>query len=170
MAILSDYEEEDQKKPTPSGSASSSSVAKHFNSVLDPSNPLGFLEAALEFLAKESDLFKSDYLVKDVNAVVRQVKDRVEAEERKRKEKAEGNAKAEKKIKEEKPKEGVEEAAVAAGEKINDAKQEEKDENDNNKGLRGSFSCLIAYYLRLHQILLLLNYDFRFCYKLLGGH
>ncbi|KAG6410037.1 hypothetical protein SASPL_128084 [Salvia splendens] len=80
MAILSEYEEQDHKKP------SSSSVAKPFNAALDPSDPLGFLEKAFEFVARESDLFKSDSLTRDVNAVVRMVKDKLEGEERKKKE------------------------------------------------------------------------------------
>lgn len=80
MAILSEYEEQDHKKP------SSSSVAKPFNAALDPSDPLGFLEKAFEFVARESDLFKSDSLTRDINAVVRMVKDKLEGEERKKKE------------------------------------------------------------------------------------
>lgn len=80
MAILSEYEEQDHKKP------SSSSVAKPFSAALDPSDPLGFLEKAFEFVARESDLFKSDSLTRDVNAVVRMVKDKLEGEERKKKE------------------------------------------------------------------------------------
>ncbi|KAL3521640.1 hypothetical protein ACH5RR_019789 [Cinchona calisaya] len=127
MAILSDYEEEDQQKPTPS-----SSRGKPFNAVLEPSNPLGFLKTALEFLAKESDLFKSDSLVNDVNAVVRQVKEKVEAaEERKRKENAaKDNGKAGKKIKGEKP-------PVALKEETKDAPVEsEKIGEANEKGPR----------------------------------
>ncbi|XP_057774223.1 protein BOBBER 2-like isoform X2 [Salvia miltiorrhiza] len=94
MAILSDYEEA-EKKPAPS-------AKKQFSASLDPSNPLGFLENVLEFIARESDLFKSDSLVNDVNAAVRMVKNKVEAEDRKRKElKIEENGKAEKKFKEE---------------------------------------------------------------------
>ncbi|KAL3819935.1 hypothetical protein ACJIZ3_005840 [Penstemon smallii] len=100
MAILSDYEEEEQKKPT----SSASSLKKQFKAAFDPSNPLGFLEQVFDFVAKESDLFKSDSLMNDVNAVVRMVKDKVQAEEKKRKEvKFEGNGKVEKKIKEEAP-------------------------------------------------------------------
>ncbi|XP_057798762.1 uncharacterized protein LOC131014713 [Salvia miltiorrhiza] len=79
MASLSEYEEEDRNK-------ASSSVAKPFSSFLDPSDPLGFLEKVFEFVARESNLFKSDSLVRDVNAVVRMVNDKVEAEERKRNE------------------------------------------------------------------------------------
>ncbi|KAK6117728.1 hypothetical protein DH2020_048517 [Rehmannia glutinosa] len=98
MAILSEYEEEDQKKVAPPAT----SARKTFNAALDPSDPLGFLEKVFEFVARESDLFKSDSLVNDVNAVVRMVKDKVETEDKKRKEvKIEGNGKADKKIKEE---------------------------------------------------------------------
>ncbi|KAK4431338.1 protein BOBBER 1 [Sesamum alatum] len=96
MAILSEYEEEDHKKP----SSSAASARKPFNAAFDPSDPLGFLEKVFEFVAKESDLFKSDSLVADVNAVVRMVKDKVEAEEKKRKEGNVEGGKVEKKIKE----------------------------------------------------------------------
>ncbi|XP_057479995.1 LOW QUALITY PROTEIN: protein BOBBER 1-like [Actinidia eriantha] len=68
MAILSEYEE-DQKPTKPSSSG------KPFNAALDPSNPLGFLEAVFEFVSRESDLFKSDSVVRDVNALVRMVKE-----------------------------------------------------------------------------------------------
>ncbi|XP_051122860.1 protein BOBBER 2 [Andrographis paniculata] len=96
MAILSEYKEEDQKKPT----ASTSSTTKTFSAALDPSDPLGFLEKVFEFVAKETDLFKSDNLVKDVNAVVRVVKDKVEAEEKSKKDvKIDGNGKVEKQAK-----------------------------------------------------------------------
>ncbi|KAK4485350.1 hypothetical protein RD792_007988 [Penstemon davidsonii] len=98
MAILSDYDEEEQKKPA----SSTSSLKKQFKAAFDPSNPLGFLEQVFDFVAKESDLFKSDSLVNDVNAVVRMVKDKVQADEKKRKEvKFDANGKVEKKIKEE---------------------------------------------------------------------
>ncbi|KAL0304402.1 UNVERIFIED_CONTAM: protein BOBBER 1 [Sesamum radiatum] len=96
MAILSDYEEEDHKEP----SSSAAPARKPFNSALDPSDPLGFLEKVFEFVAKESDLFKSDSLVADVNAVVRMVKDKVEGEEKKRKEGKVEAGKVEKKSKE----------------------------------------------------------------------
>ncbi|GFP81099.1 protein bobber 2 [Phtheirospermum japonicum] len=94
MAILSEYEDDDQKKP----SSSAQPARKTFNAALDPSDPLGFLEKVFEFVAKESDLFKSDSLVKDVNAVMRMVKDKVEAEEKKKK--IEAVDKVEKKIRE----------------------------------------------------------------------
>ncbi|KAL8519488.1 hypothetical protein ACS0TY_010427 [Phlomoides rotata] len=98
MAILSDYEEVEQNK----SASSSTSTKKQFNAALDPSNPIGFLEEVFEFVAKESDLFKSDSLLNDVNAVVRMVKDKVELEDKKRKEvKTKANGVVEKKTKDE---------------------------------------------------------------------
>ncbi|CAA2955871.1 Hypothetical predicted protein [Olea europaea subsp. europaea] len=128
MAILSEYEEEDQKKPT------TSSVKKvQFNGVLDPSDPIGFLERVFEFVARESDLFKSDSLVNDVNAVVRMVKDKVEAEEKKRTKelKAKENVKAEKKAKEEEPVAAAVQTEVVketVAEKMVDGEAETKEE------------------------------------------
>lgn len=92
MAIISEYNEQDNKPAV---------SAKPFNAVLDPANPLGFLEAVFEFLGRESDIFKSDSLVRDVNAVVRMVKDKLETEERKRKDQGPGlPGNPEKKLKE----------------------------------------------------------------------
>lgn len=83
MAILSDYEEDDQKQTkTPD------SVKKPFNAVLDSSEPLRFLQTAFEFVARESDLFKTDSVIKDVNGLVRTVKEKLDSDERKRKEKS----------------------------------------------------------------------------------
>ncbi|XAR52219.1 hypothetical protein NMG60_11020166 [Bertholletia excelsa] len=89
MAILSEYEEE----PKSSG--------KPFNAVLDPSKPLEFLQAVFEFVSRESDFFKSESVIRDVNSLVRTMKEKIDAEERKRKEKADVNEKAEKRAKEE---------------------------------------------------------------------
>ncbi|KAM3309193.1 protein BOBBER 1 [Capsicum chacoense] len=92
MAIISEYNEQDNKPAV---------SAKPFNAVLDPANPLGFLEAVFEFLGRESDIFKSDSLVRDINAVVRMVKDKLETEERKRKDQGPGlPGNPEKKLKE----------------------------------------------------------------------
>ncbi|KAL6508331.1 hypothetical protein OROHE_021873 [Orobanche hederae] len=114
MAILSEFQEEEHKKPSPSAST----ARKTFNASLDPSNPLGFLEKVFEFVGKESDLFKSDSLVKDVNAVLRMVKDKVEAEEKKMREvKTEGSGNVEKKI--------MEKAAAAPAVKKEEVLKEE---------------------------------------------
>ncbi|XP_073292915.1 protein BOBBER 1-like [Primulina huaijiensis] len=130
MAILSEFEEDNNSKLT----TSAPPPTKPFNAALDPSNPLGFLEKVFEFVAKESDFFKSDSLVSDVNAVVRMVRDKVEAEGKKRKEvKAEGNVKVEKKIKEASPVPPP--PAVEKEEKVVEGKVEEgKGSRAPNKG------------------------------------
>ncbi|CAI9768156.1 unnamed protein product [Fraxinus pennsylvanica] len=134
MAILSEYEEEDQKKPT------TSSVKKaQFSSVLDPSDPIGFLEKVFEFVARESDFFKSNSLVNDVSAVVRMVKDKVEAEEKKRTKelKAKENAKAEKEAKVEPPvAEAVQKEVVKATVAEKEVNRESETKVDEKKGPR----------------------------------
>ncbi|PSS33004.1 Protein BOBBER like [Actinidia chinensis var. chinensis] len=115
MAILSEYEE-DQKPTKPSSSG------KPFNAALDPSNPLGFLEAVFEFVSRESDLFKSDSVVRDVNGLVRTVKEKVDSEEKKRREKAEKRASEERERASASVKEEKKEAA-AASEKTTDGKK-----------------------------------------------
>ncbi|KAL3632398.1 hypothetical protein CASFOL_025382 [Castilleja foliolosa] len=77
MAILSDYEEEDNKKPTPSAAERRvfhAAQRRVFNAALISSDPLGFLKKVFQIVAGESDLFKSDFLVNDVNAVVMMVR------------------------------------------------------------------------------------------------
>lgn len=128
MAIISDYEEQDSKP-------SSAAASKPFKAVLDPANPIGFLQAAFEFVGRESDLFKSDSLINDVNAVVRMVKDKLETEERKRKVEVEAsNTKAAgKKVKEEVP-------VVAAKEEAKEAKGKEVKEAEKNGSQGNVFS------------------------------
>lgn len=146
MAILSDYEEVDQKKP------SSSAVTKPFSAALDPSNPLGFLESVFEFVAKESDLFKSDSLVSDVNAVVRMVKDKVEGLERKRKEsekKAAEKKAAEKKAAEKKtaPPPVKKEEVVKAKEEVKADKEAESKSEEEAKGPRGMLNFSLLFFV-----------------------
>ncbi|XP_047334657.1 protein BOBBER 1-like [Impatiens glandulifera] len=121
MAIISEMEEEHQQ----------TSSGKPFSASLDPSRPLDFLEKVFDFVSRESDLFKSDSVVNDVNALVRMVKEKADSEGRKRREKekakAEENIRAEKRAKED---------AVAASvvgtkstaevENISDTKEDEK--------------------------------------------
>lgn len=128
MAIISDYNEHDNKPPS---SSSSPVSAKPFKAVLDPANPLGFLEAVFEFLGRESDIFKSDSLVSDVNAVVRMVKDKLETEVRKRKDKVQGSpGKPDKKLKEDVPlvgaKDDVKETKAEEAKNASDAMEEDK--------------------------------------------
>lgn len=119
MAILSDYVEE-PTQPTNTTSSSSSSTKKSFNQVLDESNPLGFIEKALEFTARESSLFKTDSVVKDVNAVVRVVKDKVDAEEKKKQQKVVDDNEKSKKL--EKVSKTTKEAKVEEGVKNDEEK------------------------------------------------
>lgn len=135
MAIISEYEE-----PT-----SSAASTKPFQAELDPSNPLGFLQTALEFLSKETDLFKSDALVADISSVVRSVKSKVEAaEERKRKDKAREIGNAEKKVKEEKPSVQVKQGPKEEMEKDSKISQVKE---ESEKGI---------YFIRLPSIILFL--------------
>ncbi|XP_021729092.1 protein BOBBER 1-like [Chenopodium quinoa] len=84
MAILSDYVEEDHKPqeqpqqppPTP----------KPFSTILDPSNPLGFLQSAIDFVAKETDFFSDDSSEKEVVSLVKNVREKLKVEAEKKKE------------------------------------------------------------------------------------
>lgn len=144
MAILSDYEEDDQKQTkTPE------SVKKPFNAVLDSSDPLRFLQTAFEFVARETDLFKTDSVVKDVNGLVRTVKEKLDADERKRKEKAVSAASNgatsvkhdNKRAKEDSSSSLPAQPAVSVKEP-EDKKEESND--DNKKGLRGIYFFLLS--------------------------
>ncbi|KAM0032666.1 putative CS domain, HSP20-like chaperone, NudC family [Helianthus debilis subsp. tardiflorus] len=123
MAILSEYEEQPESVKTP------------FNAVLDSSDPLQFLQTAFEFVARETDLFKKDSVIKDVNALVRSVKEKLDADERKRKEKAVPVASNDVGVKSDnkRVKEDVSSASQSGKEPV-DQKMAEKD--DDNKGLR----------------------------------
>ena len=70
MAILSDYQEEEQHHQSSSFS---------FNAILDPSNPLEFLESAFNFASQNSNLFKSDSAEKDIMVLVHSIKERTKA-------------------------------------------------------------------------------------------
>ncbi|XP_073131528.1 protein BOBBER 1-like [Henckelia pumila] len=132
MAILSDYEEDNQKKPA----TSAVPARKQFNAALDPSDPIGFLEKVFEFVARESDLFKSDSLVSDVNAVLRMVKDKVESEEKKKKSKEAkvgADRKVEKNVKEEAPPQPSTSTAVRTEEVTVDKGSESQVEVEKNR-------------------------------------
>lgn len=135
MAILTEYEE-----------ASPSSSTKPFNAVLDRSNPLGFLETVFEFLAKETDFFKSDSLANDISAVARRVKNKVDSEDRKRKEKVRESGNAGKKVKEETPSVAVKQepkASIKEGtkelmkedKKVAEVKEEGEGKENGSRGM-----------------------------------
>lgn len=75
MAIISDFEE-DQKETKPSPSPSSSAATASFTATFDPSNPLGFLEKAVDFVAHQSDFLEKVTAEKEILSVVRAAKAR----------------------------------------------------------------------------------------------
>ncbi|KAE8055780.1 hypothetical protein FH972_012602 [Carpinus fangiana] len=85
MVILSDYQEDQQ----------SSSFT--FNAVLDPSNPLGFLESAFNFVSENSNLFKTESAEKQIMSLAHSIKERIDAEEAAEKKKKRLKQDAEKK-------------------------------------------------------------------------
>ncbi|GMH08899.1 hypothetical protein Nepgr_010739 [Nepenthes gracilis] len=90
MAILSDYEEE-QSQPQPQQQQQQRQNSS-FHATLDPSNPLGFIQAAFEYVSTESDFFKRETSEKEVVALVRSVRTRErDALERKAKRQKEDN-------------------------------------------------------------------------------
>lgn len=142
MAILSDYVDEDQKKPV-------SSARKPLNTALDPTNPLRFLKV-FEFVARESNLFKRDSVVDDVRAVVREVKNTFDSDDKKRKEaKIEENGVAKKKVEEvvtPPPAEKVEEVVappLATNGEVKEAKKTGSGVEEENNGHRGNFFALV---------------------------
>ncbi|KAJ7959336.1 protein BOBBER 1-like [Quillaja saponaria] len=100
MAIISDFEEEKQNecqtKPSPS---SSSSRTAPFSASFDPSNPLGFLDKVLDFLALESDFLDKETAENDIISVMRAAKEKKKREAQRAMEEREN---AEKRIREEK--------------------------------------------------------------------
>lgn len=81
MAILSDYEEE-QDQPQPQQQPQK----KAYSATLDPSNPLGFIQSAIEFVSNETDFFANASSEKDVAALVKKVREKhLEEVEKKKK-------------------------------------------------------------------------------------
>lgn len=74
MAIISEMQEE--KRPS-----------VPFEASLDPSNPLGFLEKAFDFIGKESDLLLKESAEKDIATAVTAAKKRLSEAEKKKVEK-----------------------------------------------------------------------------------
>ncbi|CAO2838641.1 unnamed protein product [Amaranthus hypochondriacus] len=84
MAILSDYEEEEQKLPQ-----KPTVTPKPFSTTLDPSNPIAFLQSAFEFVANEADFFGNNSSEKAVADLFKKVKEKHLAEiEKKKKQEA----------------------------------------------------------------------------------
>ncbi|KAK8599903.1 hypothetical protein V6N13_060290 [Hibiscus sabdariffa] len=74
MAIISEFQEEEAKPST--SSSPSPPKAVPFNAILEPSDPVGFLDKVFDFLAKESDFIRKENVDKEVAAIVRAAKER----------------------------------------------------------------------------------------------
>ncbi|XP_061356165.1 protein BOBBER 1-like isoform X2 [Gastrolobium bilobum] len=126
MAIISDYQEdENHTKASPSSSSSSASQSQpsSFSANFDPSNPIGFLEKVFNFIAQESDFFQNDMAEKEIVSLVRAAKAKKESRA------AEERAAADKKLKEAKMA-----ATAAKKEKEVETKEEEEEEKDQESG------------------------------------
>ncbi|XVF52115.1 hypothetical protein PTKIN_Ptkin04bG0238900 [Pterospermum kingtungense] len=92
MAILSDFTEDQENNNSPSSLS--------FNAVLDPSNPLGFIESAFNFVSQNSDMFKTGSAEKKISSLVKNIKERIMKDEaaKKEEEKKEKEEKENKKL------------------------------------------------------------------------
>ncbi|KAK9724801.1 hypothetical protein RND81_05G099500 [Saponaria officinalis] len=97
MAILSEYTEEVESKPQQSQTPPPQQP-QSFSGTLDPSKPLGFIQSALEFVAKVSpDFFDNDSYESEIVKVVKSVKKKLEIDASAKK-KLESDAAAKKKV------------------------------------------------------------------------
>ncbi|CAL0305435.1 unnamed protein product [Lupinus luteus] len=113
MAIISEYDEPEQKNQTQSSSSkpspSQSRVSRLFSASFDPSKPLAFVEGVFDYISRESDYLASENAEKEITSLVRAVREKKlkkkrEEEEEEEREKAE-KKKKELKVEEEKKKE-----------------------------------------------------------------
>lgn len=119
MAILSDYEEELQQQQQQQQQSQS---VKNFSAALEPSNPLGFLQSAFEFVAAESDFFSKDSSEKEIVGLVKKLREKKQREELEKKKKKEQEAAA------------AASASASASKKEDPAPMEEdKDEKEKSK-------------------------------------
>ncbi|GLU12017.1 hypothetical protein SLE2022_287260 [Rubroshorea leprosula] len=134
MAIISEYQEEEEKPST----STPPSKTVSFTGSLDPSNPAGFLEKVFDFVAKESDFLGKATAEKEIAALVKAAKE-------KNKKKVEGGApktevKEEVKVEKEKKKEVKEEKETKQEEKQEPMEVDKKEETglrvpNNGNGL-----------------------------------
>lgn len=110
MAIISDFQEEEQTTKQSPSSSQPKPKSIPFTSTFDPSNPAAFLEKVFDFIANESDFFEKESAEKVIlngARAVRVKKAKAVAAE-KAKIAAEAKAKAEKAAAAEKKDKGVE--------------------------------------------------------------
>ena len=125
MAIISDYQDDNQTKTSSSSSSSQPKPSKPipFSSTFDPSNPTAFLEKVFDFIAKESTgFFDNDSAEKVVLSAVRAARVKkakaVAAEKAKIAAKEKAKAAAEKKLNDEKSGAATEKADEKAGKRF----------------------------------------------------
>ncbi|KAH8492158.1 hypothetical protein H0E87_021659 [Populus deltoides] len=87
MAIISDYEEDQNDKKSSPSSSCTSPKTPMFTAAFNPQDPIRIVETVLDFLGKESNFLEKDTAEKEIFAVVKRA-----VEEKKRK-KAEEEAK-----------------------------------------------------------------------------
>lgn len=148
MAIISEFEE-DQKEKKPSPPPSSSAATATFSASFDPSNPLGFLEKAVDFVAQQSDFLEKVTAEKEILSVVRAVKERKEKKKVKAEKEEEEKEKKKKKVKVE---EVVEERKKVSEVPKKEAKKEEDEspmevEKKENSGALGTDHSLYVIVL-----------------------
>ncbi|KAK7282576.1 hypothetical protein RIF29_11474 [Crotalaria pallida] len=123
MAIISDYDEPEQRPSQPQPQTTPSSFTASF----DPSKPLAFVERVFEFVSRETDYLASENAEKEITALVRAAREKKLKKKKREEEQAKAKAKeerekAEKRLKEEEKK------------KKKEPKVDEKKDEIPNKG------------------------------------
>ncbi|KAJ8649524.1 hypothetical protein MRB53_002547 [Persea americana] len=147
MAVISEMEEPEQSKPSsssplpePSSSSPSPTIGPYdeaLSAILDPQNPLLFLEIAIDFVRRKSDLFYDESAVKKINALVSAAKAKASEERKKKKEAEEKASEDARKAEQQRLKETKSEAApkkVAAPAKESKEEKSDATEAANVKG------------------------------------
>ncbi|RDX81451.1 Protein BOBBER 2, partial [Mucuna pruriens] len=116
MAIISDYQSDEQSNETRSEPSPSQSQPSSFSADFDPSNPRAFFDKVFEFVARTSDFLEKDTAEKEVVSALRAAKAKIAAE---------AKAAGETKLKEEK--------AAAAEQKKKEAEAEAKEEENKDQ-------------------------------------
>lgn len=124
MAIISEFEE-DQKEKKPSPPPSSSATTATFSASFDPSNPLGFFEKAVDFVAQQSDFLEKVTAEEEILSVVRTVKERKEKKKVKVEKEEEEKEKKKKKVKVEEVVEERKKVSEVPKKEVKEVKKEE---------------------------------------------
>jgi len=131
MAIISDYQEEEQSEASNAGaSASSKSETHSFSADFDTSNPRDFLRKVFDFVAQTSDFFQNDAAVEEVVSIANAAKVKAAAKTAEKKKKEVEAAKEKAAAAERKKKE------VEASKKDAAAMEKKKDQESASIGKR----------------------------------